>query len=96
MAQQPKSGLSRLIVEVSWLYAIRDTHTHTGSLWTSDQLVADTDTYITNAREELQWPKRDSNPPNKRPLIYAFIYVNIVKQLNPTPSCVITYLDSLL
>jgi hypothetical protein len=58
-----QSGLGRLIIEVSWLHTIRDTLTKL--LWTSDQFVAETASYTTNARDELQCPQRDSNPRSK-------------------------------
>jgi hypothetical protein len=49
VAQQPKSGLDRLIVEVSRSYTIRHTRT-IRLLWTSDQPVAETATYTTHNR----------------------------------------------
>jgi hypothetical protein len=57
VAQQPKSGLGRLIVEVSRSHTIRHTHTHkhthtVGLLWTSDQPVADATTYTTHNKHE--------------------------------------------
>jgi len=51
VAQQTKSGLDRLVVEVSRSHTIRHTHTHQlGLLWTSDQPVAEAATYTTHKR----------------------------------------------
>jgi hypothetical protein len=47
LAQQPNSGLGRLIVEVSGSRTIRDTQS-VRLLWTDDQFVAEAATYITH------------------------------------------------
>ena len=74
MAQQLKSGLDRLVVEVSKSHTIRHTrarartytytHTHThrlGLLWTSDQPVAEAATYTTHKRT-TSMPSEGSEP----------------------------------
>jgi hypothetical protein len=60
MAQLPKSGLGRLIVEVSRSHTIRHTHTRAravGLLWTSDQHVAEAATYTTHNKHKKQTSK---------------------------------------
>jgi hypothetical protein len=52
VVQQPKSALGRPVIEVFRSYTVM-THSHpVGLLWTSDQLVADVTTYITNSKQE--------------------------------------------
>jgi len=53
VAQQPKSALGRLIVEVSRSHTIKHTHTDTHSvesLYTSDQPLAETATYTSHSK----------------------------------------------
>jgi hypothetical protein len=57
VAQQPKSGLNRLIVEVSRSRTIRHTHARAravGLLCTNDQHVAEAATYPTHNRRNTQ------------------------------------------
>jgi len=70
VAQQPKSGLGRLVVEVSRSQLDTHTHTHTrthtvGLLCTIDQPVAEAATYTTNNK----YKRRISMPSDgfKRP-----------------------------
>jgi hypothetical protein len=66
LAQQPYSGLNRLIVEVS------RSHTHTshwvGLLWTRDVPVAETSIwqYTAFIRDRYPCPRRDSNPKSQQ------------------------------
>ena len=51
VAQQPESGLGRLIVKVSRSHTHRHTHP-VGLLWTSDKLVAETATFTTHNKHK--------------------------------------------
>ena len=75
VAQQPKLGIGRLVVEVSRLQADTRTHARTQArarahararavtlLWTTDQLVAEAASPTTNTKDEHPCLQRDSNP----------------------------------
>jgi hypothetical protein len=68
VTQEPNSGLSRLIVEVSRSHTIRHTQP-VGFLWRSNQAVAEAATYTTqtNARDENPCPQQDSNSRSQQP-----------------------------
>ena len=73
MAQQPKSGLGRLIVEVSRPHT--DTHS-VGPLWSSDQLVAQAAAYTKQNKDKILMCKPSAEfepavPVIKRPNAYA-------------------------
>jgi hypothetical protein len=64
VAQRPNSRLDRLTVQVSASLSLSRSLSlsHTVRLlWTSDQLVAEADTYKTNIADEYPCPQRDSN-----------------------------------
>ena len=60
LAQQPKSGLDGLLVEVSGLPTLP-----VGLLWTSDKLVAEAATYTTHNKQNLSGIR--TRDPNNRP-----------------------------
>ena len=68
MAQQPKSGLGHLIVDVSRSRTTRHTHIHTLSFslfWTSDQLVAEAANHTKQKKKSMRWtsmPSADFQP----------------------------------
>jgi hypothetical protein len=64
VAQQPKSGLGRFVVEVSRSHPITHTHTRQDS---SERVISSTQRPLptqrtTNTRDEHPCPQRDSNP----------------------------------
>jgi hypothetical protein len=61
VAQQPNSGLGRLVVKVSRSHTIRYTQP-VGLPWTSDQLIAEAATYTTNTRDKHPCSEGVSNP----------------------------------
>ena len=58
VAQQPKSRLGRLVLEISRSHTIRHTHTHPVEvLRTNGKHVAETSTRTTNTRDEHPYPQ---------------------------------------
>ena len=75
MVQRPKSGLGRLIIQISGAPTVMAHTRPVGLLWTSDQLVADVTTYATNTKL-YRWTFMPSvgfgpaNPAIERPQTY--------------------------
>jgi hypothetical protein len=78
VAQHPKSGLGRFILEVTRSHTIRHTHTRpVRLLWTSDQLVAEAATNTTHnkhkRRTSMPWAGFEpAIPAIQQPQTYAF------------------------